>query len=148
MQEERAAATSNLDLLRWIGWAQQRAGEEWIRARDLTHQQAFVLGYLAQHPGSMQRDLAEVSRTTPANVSSLLQGLERRGLIERRAEAGDERVKRAHATPAGRELIDGFDAAMGEVEQTILGPLSASERAHLHELLSKITAGLPRPTRS
>ena len=140
--------TSDLDLLRWIGWAQQKAGEEWIRARELTHQQAFVLGYLARNPGSMQRDLAEVSRTTPANVSSLLQGLERRGLIERRAEAGDERVKRAHATPVGRDLIDGFDAAMGEVEETILAPLSPPERATLHDLLSKITADLPRPTRS
>ena len=140
--------TTNLDLLRWIGWAQRKAGEDWIRARELSHEQAFVLGYLVQNPGAIQRDIAEVSRTSAASVSSLLQGLERRDLVERRTESGNERSKRVYATPAGAELIAGFDAAMAAVEETILGPLNAAERATLHGLLTKITAELPHPARS
>src|SRR4051794_36765167 len=103
---------SSLDLVRWIGWAQQRAGEDWIRARELSHAQAFVLGYLVKNPGAIQRDIADVTRTSAASVTSLLQGLERRGLVERRTESGNERSKRVAATPAGVELIAGFDAAM------------------------------------
>ncbi len=141
------ASSSSLDLLRWIGWAQRKAGDDWIRAREISFEQGFVLGYLVENPGSIQRDIAAVSRTSAASVSSLLQGLERRGLIERRTESGDERSKRVYATAAGAELISGFDTAMAATEDTILAPLNSGERATLHSLLLKITAELPQPTR-
>ncbi|BDZ47792.1 hypothetical protein GCM10025867_45060 [Frondihabitans sucicola] len=122
MNEPEITFTSNLELLRWIGWAQQQAGMDWIRERGLSHQQSFALGFLVQNPGSIQRDIAEMTRTTPASVSSLLQGLEARGLIERRTEGGNERSKRVYATEAGVELIAGFDTAMHGAEETILAP--------------------------
>lgn len=137
----------SLELVRWIGWAQRKAGEDWIRERDLSHQQAFVLGHLARSPGAIQRELAELSRTSAASVSSLLQGLERRGLVERRSEDGDERRKRVYATEVGTQLIAGFDSAMEAADETILAPLDDVERAALQALLTKITAVLPRPTR-
>ena len=140
--------TTTLDLLRWIGWAQRKAGEDWIRARELSHEQGFVLGYLVQHPGAIQRDIAEITRTSAASVTSLLQGLERRELVERRTEPGNERSKRVYATTAGAELIAGFDTAMAAAEESILAPLDQAERATLHALLTKITADLPQPTRS
>ena len=140
--------TSSMDLVRWIGWAQMKAGEDWIRERELSHAQAFVLGYLAKNPGSIQRDLAEVSRTSAASVSSLLQGLEKNDLVERRSDADNERVKRVYATPAGMTLIDGFDAAMAAANESILAPLDEVERETLHALLIKITAELPQPTRN
>ena len=140
--------TSPLDLVRWIGWAQRKAGDEWIRERELTHEQAFALGFLAQNPGAIQRDIADLTRTSAASVSSLLQGLERRDLVERRTEPGNERSKRVYATPAGEELIAGFDEAMATANETILKPLDQDERDTLLGLLSKITADLPRPTRN
>ena len=139
---------SSLELLRWIGWAQRKAAEDWIRDRGLTHEQSFALGFLAQNPGSIQRDIAQLTRTSAASVSSLLQGLERKGLVERRPDADDVRVKRAYATPEGTELISGFDIAMADAEGSILAPLDEGERVALHALLTKITAVLPQPTRS
>jgi MarR family transcriptional repressor of mepA len=132
MNEASDALPSSLELLRWIGWAQRKAGEDWIRERDLTHEQGFVLGYLVRSPGAIQRDIAAISR----------------GLIERRTIPGDERSKRVFATPAGAELISGFAEAITAADETILAPLDASERATLHALLQKITAELPEPTRS
>jgi MarR family transcriptional regulator, repressor for mepA len=140
--------TSTLELVRWIIWAQRKAAEDWIRARELSFEQSFVLGYLVQKPGAIQRDIAQMTRTSAASVSSLLQGLERRGLVERRTERGDERSKRVYATPAGSELIAGLDTAMAAANETILAPLDQVERATLHALLTKITAKLPQPTRS
>lgn len=147
MNEAEPALDSSLNLQRWIGWAWAKAGEEWIRERELSRQQSFALGYLVQNPGSIQRDIAEITRTTPASVSSLLQGLERRGLIERRTEPGNERSKRVYATEDGASLIAGFDTAMRAAEESILAPLDETERATLHALLTKITAVLPQPTR-
>ncbi len=140
--------TSPLALVRWIGWAQRKAGEDWIRARELSHEQSFVLGYLAQNPGAIQRDIAEITRTSAASVSSLLKGLEARELIERRSEGGDVRSKRVYATVAGTELIAGFETAMLAAEETIIAPLDQAERATLQALLTKITDHLPQPTRS
>ena len=148
MNEREVPLTSTVDLFRWIGWAQMKAGEDWIRARELSHAQSFVLGYLVQNPGAIQRDIAQVSRTTPASVSSLLQGLEDRGLVERRADDANGRTKLVYSTSAGAELIAGFTEAMAATEDTILAPLSATERATLHDLLTKITAELPQPTRT
>jgi MarR family transcriptional regulator, repressor for mepA len=138
---------SSLELLRWIGWAQAQAGQDWIRTRELSQQQAFALGFLAQNPGAIQRDIAQLTRTTPASVSSLLQGLEARGLVERRTEQGNERSKQVYATATGAELVAGFDVAMEAAGETILAPLDADERETLHALLTKITSQLPRPTR-
>ncbi|OIH94160.1 MULTISPECIES: MarR family winged helix-turn-helix transcriptional regulator [unclassified Curtobacterium] len=136
-----------LQLMRWIGWAQRKAADDWVRERDLTHEQSFVLGYLQQNPGAIQRDIATMTRTTPASVSSLLQGLEKRGLVERRPDAANGRTKLVHATPAGVELIAGFEDAMLALDDTLLAPLSPAERATLRELLLKVTAELPEPTR-
>jgi DNA-binding MarR family transcriptional regulator len=148
MNTPEPALVHALDLVRWIGWAQMKAGEDWLRGRELSHAQGFVLGYLVQNPGAIQRDIAQVSRTRAASVSSLLQGLERRGLVERRTEDGDDRSKRVYATQTGIDLIAGFDEAMAAANETILAPLDREERATLHALLAKITTELPRPTRS
>jgi MarR family transcriptional repressor of mepA len=148
MEEPEFRPTGGLDLLRWIGWAQRKAAEDWIRARELSFEQGFALGFVQENPGSIQRDIATMTRTSAASVSSLLQGLERRGLIERRTENGDERSKRVYPTAAGSELIAGFEAAMGEANDSILEPLTEPERTTLFELLGKITAALPQPTRS
>lgn len=147
MDEAGIPLNSTLDLIRWIGWAQRKAGEDWIRARELSHEQAFVLGYLSRNPGVIQREIAQMTRTSPASVSSLLQGLERRGLVERRSENGDERRKRVYATPAGTELISGFETAMKDADEIILAPLDQAERSALQALLLKLTAELPKPTR-
>jgi DNA-binding MarR family transcriptional regulator len=147
MDEPEITFTTSLGLVRWIGWAQMKAGQDWVRERELSHEQAFALGFLVQNPGSIQRDIASMTRTSAASVSSLLQGLERRGLVERRTEDGNERSKRVYATPAGTELIAGFDAAMAAADDTILAPLDETERATLHALLTKITAELPQPSR-
>lgn len=139
---------SSLGLLRWIGFAQRKAADEWVRERGLTMEQGFALGWLVDNPGSIQRDVARMSRTTAASASSLLQGLERRGLVERRTEEGDERSKRVYATPAGADLVAGFDTAMADVDEEILEPLDADERETLRLLLRRIVARLPEPTRS
>lgn len=147
MTRESRQPTSTADLFRWIDWAQVQAGQEWVRERELTREQAFVLGYLVQNPGAIQRDIARVSHTTAGSVTSLLQGLERRNLVERRAEAGNARVKRVFATAAGADLVSGFEEAMTAAQEAILAPLTAAERATLHGLLTKITTGLPLPSR-
>lgn len=128
------------DLFRSIRWAQRKRIEEWSRSRDLTFEQAMVLGYLERQPGVIQRDVAEMSHTTPANVSLLLKGLERRGLVERRTEGGRKRV---YATPAGTALAAGLDAVLADADEMVFASLDQEERDGLKTLVAKINAHLP-----
>ncbi|MGW7534453.1 TetR/AcrR family transcriptional regulator C-terminal ligand-binding domain-containing protein [Amycolatopsis sp. NPDC054798] len=128
------------DLFRSILRVQRKRVEEWSRARDLTFEQATVLGHLRRQPGLIQRDVAELSGTTPANVSLLLKGLERRELVERRTEGGRKRV---YATPAGADLVAGLDAVRAEADEMVFAPLDREERAQLEALAAKINAHLP-----
>jgi len=147
MDDSDSVPKSSLDAMRWIMWAQRKAGEDWIRARELSFEQSFVLVHLVHNPGTIQRDIAQMTRTSAASVSSLLQGLERRALVERRTEGGNERSKRVYATQQAKELIAGFEAAMDAVEETVLAPLDRTERTALQALLAKVAAELPKPTR-
>lgn len=143
MDSSGNTSSGPLEQLKVINWAQLQAGQEWIRSRGLSMQQAFVLDYLTDHPGAIQRDIAQATRTTAANVSGVLRGLEARGLVERRFEDGDERSKRVFATDAGIKLISGHEEAMIAVDESILAPLTPAERATLQALLDKIAADLP-----
>jgi DNA-binding MarR family transcriptional regulator len=142
--EDASKTTRSLELFRSIMATQRKAAEEQARARDLTFEQAMVLGFLERQPGAIQRDIAAMSHTTASNVSLLLKGLERRGLVERRTESGNERSKRVHATSAGIQLIAGFDAAIAEVDKAVFAPLTAAEQADLEALLGKVDAQLPQ----
>ncbi|WP_409463010.1 TetR/AcrR family transcriptional regulator C-terminal ligand-binding domain-containing protein [Amycolatopsis sp. GA6-003] len=128
------------DLFRSIRWGQRKRVEEWSRTRDLTFEQAMVLGYLEREPGMIQRDVAEMTCTTPANVSLLLKGLERRGLVERRTEGGRKRV---YATSAGLAVVAGLDAVLAEADEMVFAPLDRDERAGLEAAVAKINAHLP-----
>ncbi|WP_129660850.1 MarR family winged helix-turn-helix transcriptional regulator [Rothia uropygialis] len=119
-----------------------RAGEEWIRERDISLEQGYILGYLIDHPGSIQRDVARAMHRGEANVSSMLQKLERRGLVERRMKAGNDRVKRVYATPEGAALIAGLDTAMASVDRQVLACLTVEQRSTLREILRSVVIHL------
>jgi MarR family transcriptional repressor of mepA len=142
MAAEKPFRDPNFALMRQIVSAQWRAGEEWIREREISIEQGGVLGYLLDHPGAIQRDIAKATNRGEASVSAMLQKLDKRGLVERRAENGDDRSKRVYATPAGAELIAGLDVAMAAVDEVILAALTVNERRKLEAVLRKITAGL------
>ncbi|MFI7871441.1 MarR family winged helix-turn-helix transcriptional regulator [Streptomyces salinarius] len=137
---------STLELMRWVVWGQRRVAEEWIRERGLTHEQSAVLAYLSKNPDAIQRDVARAMRTSAPSVSRLLAGLERRGLVERQAQESDTRSRRVRVTPAGSELIQGFEEAMDRVEESILAPLDAAEQARLHEFLEELVSRIEPPS--
>lgn len=130
-------------LMRQLIKAHSQAGEEWIRERDISLEQAFILGYLTEHPGAIQRDIAKATRRGEANASSMLQKLEKRGLVTRRIVPGDDRSKRVHVTPEGAALIEGLDTAMADVDNAFLASLSHTEQQTLQKLLAHLVDNLP-----
>ncbi len=132
------------DLLRTILFAQRAAGEEWIRASGLTRSQSFTLAYLDENRdrGVIARELAEMSGTTPASVTSLLQGLEDRGYITREPSPTDSRVKLIRITPEGTQVVTGFDDVMTAAQTRIFSVLSDDDQDALIALLQPLADSL------
>ena len=72
-------------------------------AHGLTLTQARVLGFASCEPLS-QRELAKRFGCDPSNISVIVDRLTERGLVERRPDPGDGRVKLIAATGAGHAL--------------------------------------------
>jgi DNA-binding MarR family transcriptional regulator len=132
-------------LLRSLAFAGRGAADEWVRESGLTRQQAFALGYIErfQEHGVIARDLADASGTTPASVTSLIQGLEQRGLVERRPSPTDSRVKLILATEAGSKAVAGFGDDMSSAQAKIYESLSEEELDTLLTILRKLAAAQP-----
>ena len=142
MASAKPVRNATFPLMRHLIKAHSQAGEEWIRERDISLEQAFILGYLIAHPGAIQRDIAKATRRGEANASSMLQKLEKRSLVDRRVIPGDDRSKRVYATPEGAALIEGLDTAMAGVDKAVLAPLSHAEQQTLQALLQRLADDL------
>jgi MarR family transcriptional regulator, repressor for mepA len=147
MSDEMPEVTGVSGHLRMIQFKQMQHANNWIKARGLTVEQGRTLGYIEAHQdrdgGVIMRELAEMSRTTAASVSSLVKGLEQRGLIETRADPADSRRKLLFVMPDARGMTEGWDRMVQDLEERMLSPLSPAERETVLDLLARMDAALP-----
>jgi DNA-binding MarR family transcriptional regulator len=105
-------------------------------------------GFSAYHY-SILALLEEGARTTQAGVAdalgmdasmlvSLLDGLEDRGLVERKRDPNDRRRQTVTMTAAGRRQLAAFRKLVQKIEDEFLAPLGEDERQELHDLLLKV----------
>ncbi len=95
------------------------------------------------------RDIARLSGLSRAAVSSVLNTLERDGLVERFRESADRRLVTVRLTDDGtRRLIEAY-RRQNQVEQEFFGALSTDDRRRLARdlatLLEERSRGLPTP---
>ncbi|MFD3923384.1 MarR family winged helix-turn-helix transcriptional regulator [Streptomyces sp. NPDC058595] len=128
-----------LEVVGLIGTVVARYYEEYDHAaaeHSLTGAQARVLGLLSIQPMPMRR-IARKLKCEPSNVTGIVDRLESRGLVERRPDPSDRRVKLAAPTEKGREtarqLRDGLNFA-----REPLADLSVDERTVLRDLLRRM----------
>ncbi len=136
-------ATPISDLMRIVTLKMRARGDVFSRGLPLSLTQSRTIGYIDyieqnEHRGVIQRELAEISGTTAASVSSLIDGLEKGGYVERRPSPGDARRKEIHLLPKAKGMTEEFGALMEQNEVDLLRPLTPAERTTLLELLTKI----------
>jgi len=86
--------------------------------------------------------LAERLIVTTASVTSLLDTLERRGLVERRPDPRDRRRLLVALTDDGRALVEQFLPEVVALQTAVVAELSETQRQQLLRLLSKIRDGM------
>jgi DNA-binding MarR family transcriptional regulator len=100
-----------------------------------------VLSVLAEGKPPSQLEAAQrlaIDRTT---MVALLDALERRGLVERRADPADRRRNIVVLTTAGHETLIGAARATDEAEEAFLAPISIRDRARLRRMLQALISG-------
>ncbi|MFI9149397.1 MarR family winged helix-turn-helix transcriptional regulator [Streptomyces sp. NPDC053367] len=115
--------------------------EEAAAEHALTGAQAKLLGLLTLEPLPM-RKLAQKLKCEPSNVTGIVDRLEARGLVERRPDPADRRVKVAVATDAGRGVARSLRESLRFAREPLAG-LSEEERVVLRGLLQRMLAAAP-----
>ena len=100
--------------------ADQRA-----RAQGMTRAQWVILFRLDMRPGLSQNELATQTEVEPITVARLIDRLEARGLVERRLDPQDRRVRRLHLTPAARPCLEQLHAYASDLRRTLTAGLDA-----------------------
>jgi DNA-binding MarR family transcriptional regulator len=118
-------------------YAAERFGER-TAALDFTRPQAGLLRLISREPGQSQQAVARRLGTPPSRLVALVDGLEQRGLIERRRNPGDRRNYALHLTAAGEQAMAALSQVASDHEQAITAPLTPAERAQLSKLLAKL----------
>ena len=93
-----------------MAWLSKQA-EVALAGVDLTLAQYRVLGLLAEG-SAMSSAISDRLAVRPPSVTALVDGLVARGLVDRRADAGDRRRVAVTVTAAGLELLAAADAAV------------------------------------
>ncbi|MFF4252155.1 MarR family winged helix-turn-helix transcriptional regulator [Streptomyces sp. NPDC001663] len=110
--------------------------EEAAGEHTLTGAQARLLSLLSLEPLPM-RKLAQKLKCEPSNVTGIVDRLESRGLVERRPDPADRRVKLAAATDEGRRVAGELRDGLRFAREPLAG-LSDEERQSLRDLLRRM----------
>jgi DNA-binding MarR family transcriptional regulator len=93
--------------------------------------------YLSRDKSLAQGEIARSLNVTSANVTQLIDGLERDGLVEREISAPDRRVTFARLTPQGEDRCARMVPEIVSLMQETMAMFSRPEKVQLASLLGK-----------
>lgn len=109
-----------------------------IRDSGLTPGQPKVLDYLIDHDGSVQKDIAANCHIEPATLTSVLLGMETKGLIVRKNKEGNRRSLYVFLTDKGRKTAEQVRKHFTEIEARALEGFSKEDAENLSSLLARL----------
>ena len=100
--------------------------------------QPRLLHTLIEEDGISQRELAERMAITPATLTRMLQRMEAKHLLIRKADEKDQRVIRVHITAKARTIVEELDIVNEKMEEDLFGTFSPEDREHFISYLDNI----------
>lgn len=74
---------------------------------------------MADHPGSLQKDVAKFLDYQQASLTNLITQLEKRQMVERRPDPDNGRQKRLYLLPKGKEVRQKTDKVFADLNDVI-----------------------------
>jgi MarR family transcriptional regulator, organic hydroperoxide resistance regulator len=103
---------------------------------DLSPPQVRALGVLDPGRPVPMSELADALHCDNSNVTGIVDRLEDRGLVERRAAAHDRRVKMLSITPRGAQIRAALSARLDEPPEQLAG-LSLEDQRALRDIMRR-----------
>ena len=97
-----------------------------VKDTGLTSGQPKVLDYLKNHNGAVQKDIAAGCHIEPASLTAILNGMETKGLIERRLCPDNHRFYNVYLTETGRLYVGRLENEFDTIESYALQNISAA----------------------
>lgn len=113
-----------------------------LRDTGLTLGQPKVLEYLRAHDGANQREIARACQVEAATLTSLLNRMEERGLLERRTQPGDRRSYFIFLTPLGADLARQVAETFCRLEEAAFRGVDPERRRQFLETLRQVRDNL------
>jgi DNA-binding MarR family transcriptional regulator len=104
----------------------------------LSMRHGVTLMHLAQTGPTSQQALIEALSIDPSALVTILNDLERDGLVERRRDPADRRRHIVEITTTGAGTQTAVERAIAEVEREVFGDLDDEEIAQLQHLLARV----------
>ena len=113
---------------------------------DLTRSQWSILATLSRSSskGMMQAEIGRLMDVGKVTIGGLVRRLEVSGLVERRSDPSDKRLKRIYITEKGYEVIHRMIALADELNDDILNGINDKDREIAEETLVKVRDNLKR----
>ncbi len=105
---------------------------------DITPSHFRALRVLKRHGVMRLSDLSEHLHIAARSTTEVVDALESRDLVERRADPGDRRATLVELTEHGTSIVEAIRAARGTEAERVFGRLSQADRAHLARILRKL----------
>jgi MarR family transcriptional regulator, organic hydroperoxide resistance regulator len=115
-----------------------------VATLDLAPAQARALHELELDRPISMRELAERLKSDPSNLTGLIDRLEARGLVERRPDPTDRRIKGLALTPAGARLRERLFALLYSAPPSVAA-LSEHDQRGLLDVLQRVVSVSTRP---
>ncbi|MFL6129574.1 MAG: MarR family winged helix-turn-helix transcriptional regulator [Mycobacteriales bacterium] len=139
-ERDVATLTHRLAQLTRRAMAERIAREKWAIEAGFRPGCVGVLHTVAQLEPVSQREVSSVLLLDPSDLVSLVDILERAGLLERRRDPTDRRRYALEITAAGQLAVARLREIAEEANEEVLAPLDSGERSELEKLLSRIVA--------
>jgi DNA-binding MarR family transcriptional regulator len=109
--------------------------DQWARGYGLTRAQGVILVRLERQPGLSQNEMAAICEVEPITVGRLVDRLEARGLIERRPDPSDRRVRRLHLLPSAKPVLADIQAYKAELTNMLTAGLKPGALEEMVDVL-------------
>jgi len=115
-------------LLRQAWYSLNQAFRRRIAHLGVTPDQFTVMRTLLENEGVTQRELTQLMSSDPNTVASLLERMERAGLLQRDAHEKDRRARRLRLKPLGKRKYEKARAVAVAMQEEVMGVLPTERR--------------------
>jgi DNA-binding MarR family transcriptional regulator len=146
-KERQSKARSDGELLSLLGFVagvmrrtltRRLATETWVQEGCHRPPAFGVLSCIARMEPVSQKQISARLGADPSDLVAVVDALEAGGFVSRDRDSRDRRRYALTLTPRGRKELARFKAVAAEVQDEILAPLDAGERAALQGLLHQV----------